>query len=375
MAGHNEPRTTTLYDRWKKKLRGPSSSGFRFESAKTRSRNIFCWQTNELAKPYWRFDRMFPPVSLITTDILMFAAKRLPFGVGTTIEFLDSVRQSYQNFQQDVRLNAIDGGGSVIDTTVRNVLTGMGKGLITGDELNGYVTTLSQLRSNGYEPTLFEGLLQNSTYWPALKKHPDNYGRVLPHTELVDSNHMKLIIHLDSARVLEITPFALSQLLVNQKVGIPKAKVLSARDVWALKTSNSANVVPFAKKRKPLSTPSLGCRPRTDGFYMSARWYDTTECIRFFSDGTASCKHWTSASHQMVINYFQNSKSITRDPIVIAGSFIEFINHRAGLLMRCSFGTDGQLISYFPAKCYQEDEAKFMAYDFIHVKGWSKWLW
>ena len=47
-----------------------------------------------------------------------------------------------------------------------------------------------------------------------------------------DSIHV--LIDADSTRVLELTPYAFSQLLAGQAVGAPKAELVSAQDVWAM---------------------------------------------------------------------------------------------------------------------------------------------
>ena len=47
-----------------------------------------------------------------------------------------------------------------------------------------------------------------------------------------DSIHV--LIDSDSTRVLELTPYAFSQLLAGQAVGAPKAELVSAQDVWAM---------------------------------------------------------------------------------------------------------------------------------------------
>jgi formylglycine-generating enzyme required for sulfatase activity len=180
-------------------------------------------------------------VKLVASELLMCGLKSLPF-VGTALEVVAGVRSRHEMLAHVDRLTAAEQKQTRMETGLRDlvkkeitaVLENLSRPNLDGPTLTQEIRNLQEIRAQGWEPTLFEGLLANSSHWQELHCNPQNYGRILSGPETVNRESIHVLIDADSTRVLELTPFAFSQLLAGQALGAPKATLLSAQDIWAL---------------------------------------------------------------------------------------------------------------------------------------------
>jgi biotin carboxyl carrier protein len=141
-------------------------------------------------------------------------------------EQLGSHQEQLSRFEQRQR--------DLVCQEVKDILSNLAQPNLSGLRLTEEVSNLRTMQEQGWNPNLFEGLLTNSSHWKELKRNPQNYGRLLNDHETVDSESgIHIIFDADKTKILELTPFALSQLLANQKTGIPYAEILSGADIWA----------------------------------------------------------------------------------------------------------------------------------------------
>ncbi len=120
----------------------------------------------------------------------------------------------------------------------RTTLQRLGEPALNGPALTAEIRNLRSIQQQGWETTLFEGLLRNSSHWNELKSRPQHYGRVLDAQAMIDPEGVQVLIDADPLRVLELTPFAFAALLANQSQGIPGADIQAKADIWAFRTSS-----------------------------------------------------------------------------------------------------------------------------------------
>jgi len=176
-------------------------------------------------------------MKMVASELLMCGLKNLPF-VGTAVEVVEGVRSRHAmlaHAASEERLSRMEQGlRDLVEKEIRTALDNLGRPNLDGPTLTQEIRNLQEIRSQGWEPTLFEGLLGNSSHREELHRNPQNYGRILSGPEAVNRDSIHVLIDTDSTRVLELTPYAFSQLLAGQAVGAPKAEVISAQDVWAM---------------------------------------------------------------------------------------------------------------------------------------------
>jgi len=119
------------------------------------------------------------------------------------------------------------------------LLQRLGEPALDGPALTAEIRNLRSIQQQGWEPTLFEGLLRNSSHWNELKSRPQHYGRVLDAQAMIDPDGIHVLIDAAPLRVLELTPFALAALLANQSRGVPGADIQATADIWAFPTSKA----------------------------------------------------------------------------------------------------------------------------------------
>jgi hypothetical protein len=210
------------------------------------------------------------PVSsrMVASDILMSCFKKVPI-FGAVVEVLDAVRLRYDLVGLADRLAAAEMRISrfeqrqrdLVAEEMRTILGNMSRPGLGGEALTEEIRSLLQIRSQGWEPTLFEGLFRNSSHWQELRRQPQHYGRILDSNESMRPDGIYIVVDTDRPRFLELTPFAFSQLLSMQSVGVPKARVLSAQDIWAFpkgKLLRSSNLLwPFSLFRSAKNKPEI----------------------------------------------------------------------------------------------------------------------
>jgi hypothetical protein len=200
-------------------------------------------------------------IKLVASEFLMCGLKKLPF-VGTAFEVVEGVRSRRELFADRERLDKTivqmtrleKGLRDQVEKEIRTVLDELSRPKLDGPTLTQEIRNLQGIRAQGWEPSLFEGLLANSSHWQEIHRNPQNYGRLLSDQDAVNPESIHMLIDSDSICVLELTPYAFSQLLAEQAVGAPKAKVESAQDVWAIR---EASIFP------PLDVPVFTPWPRT----------------------------------------------------------------------------------------------------------------
>jgi len=188
---------------------------------------------------------------LIASETLMCGLKSIPVA-GKAVEVVDAVRTRYDLLANGERIDEVERQMSrmerrlrdLVEEEIRSTLEELGRPELDGATLTQEVRNLRTIQKQGWEPTLFEGLIRNSSHWEELQRTPQHYGRVLDDHAEPDPDGIHVLIDADRMRVLELTPFAFAALLANQPQGIPPAKIESSADVWAFPSTNGGLIVP-----------------------------------------------------------------------------------------------------------------------------------
>ena len=189
---------------------------------------------------------MPPKLKIVAEVILMGGLKSIPVA-GKAFEVIDAVRARHAMLAQGERLEEIDLRTSrmerrlrdLVEEEIRMTLQRLGEPALDGPTLTAEIRNLRSIQQHGWEPTLFEGLLRNSSHWNELKSRPQHYGRVLEAQAMIDPNGIHVLIDADPLRVLELTPFAFAALLAKQSRGVPGADIQATADIWAFPTSKA----------------------------------------------------------------------------------------------------------------------------------------
>jgi len=189
---------------------------------------------------------------MLASDLMMCALKKVPW-FGVAVEVVDVIKVRYEQTLHADRLAGVEEKLTRVEERMRNVvveemrsiLETLRKPDLNGAALTEEIRNFRQIQEQGWHPSLFEGLLQNSSHLQELKRNPQIYGKILNDHDKVDpSNGIHLLLDADKSRILEITPFAFSQLLANQPKGVPEAKIQAAADVWAFPSAQSGLILP-----------------------------------------------------------------------------------------------------------------------------------
>jgi formylglycine-generating enzyme required for sulfatase activity len=202
---------------------------------------------------------MPPKLKIVAEEILLCGLKSVPM-VGKAVEVISAVESRHALLAQGERLDEMVQQMSrmerrmrdLVEEEVRATLERLGQPGLNGPTLTEEVRNLRSIQEQGWEPTLFEGLLRNSSHWNELRSRPQHYGRVLDAHAPIDPDGIHVLIDSGPLRVLELTPFAFASLLANQPRGIPAAEVQARADIWAFPTTN----VPTPGRA--VSTPASG---------------------------------------------------------------------------------------------------------------------
>ncbi len=129
---------------------------------------------------------------------------------------------------------------------------------LSGPSLSEEIRNLRQIQEQGWNPSLFEGLFLNSSHLEELKRNPHHYGRILGDHDVVDPEKgIHVLLDADKTLIVELAPFAFSQLLANQSQGVPDATIQVGEGVWAFPTlENRAARSPA--NDKPATRPGSG---------------------------------------------------------------------------------------------------------------------
>ena len=152
----------------------------------------------------------------------------------------------------------------IIEREMKAVLGKLHTPNLSPKELQEEISNLYAMRNYGREPFLAEGLLVNSQWYEQLRQSPNLYGRVLQDRDVPSAECFYMFIDTEKTRMLEVSPFALQQLLSNQSKGAPEAKIIGQQDVFAERvgtvvskdSKDSSNDVKGASK-KIIAPPPL----------------------------------------------------------------------------------------------------------------------
>ena len=169
------------------------------------------------------------PVTLqmVASEILMCGLKQVPFA-GPAFEVLDSIKLKHELVGQSDRLAEIEGNLSrferaqrdLVAQEIRTILDNFRCPDLSGPALTEEIRNLRQIQEQGWNPSLFEGLFLNSSHLEELKRNPHHYGRILGDHDPVDPEKgIHVLLDADKTRILELPPFAFSQLLAHQARG------------------------------------------------------------------------------------------------------------------------------------------------------------
>jgi formylglycine-generating enzyme required for sulfatase activity len=185
---------------------------------------------------------------MVASEILMCGLKHAPF-VGPAVEVLDSIKLKHELVGQSDHLAEIEGKLSrferaqrdLVAQEIRTILDNFRHPDLSGPALTEEIRNLRQIQEQGWNPSLFEGLFLNSSHLEELKRNPNHYGRILGDHDPVDPEKgIHVLLDAGKTRILELPPFAFSQLLAHQAHGVPDARIQVGEGVWAFpKLGNS----------------------------------------------------------------------------------------------------------------------------------------
>ncbi len=144
---------------------------------------------------------MPPKLKIVAEEILMCGLKSMPVA-GKAFEVIDAVRSRHSMLAHGERLEEIERQMSRVDRRLRDLveeeirmtLQRLGEPALDGPALTSEIRNLRSIQQQGWEPTLFEGLLQNSSHWNELKSRPQHYGRVLEAQAMIDPDGIHVLI-------------------------------------------------------------------------------------------------------------------------------------------------------------------------------------
>ena len=258
---------------------------------------------------------MPPRLKIVAEEILMCGLKSMPFA-GKAFEVIDAVRSRHSMLAHGERLEEIERQMSRVDRRLRDLveeeirmtLQRLGEPALDGPTLTFEIRNLRCIQAQGWEPTLFEGLLRNSSHWNELKSRPQHYGRVLDAQAMIDPDGIHVLIDADPLRVLELTPFAFANLLADQSQGVPGAEIQAKADIWAFPTS--------ADRRKALIS-SIGLklvRIEPGSFLMGSNKQQIDQLLRLFPDSKREWFDEEQPQHPVKITrpFFLGTHPVTR---------------------------------------------------------------
>ncbi len=196
-------------------------------------------------------------VQMVASEILMCGLKKVPFA-GAAFEVVDSIRVQHELLGQADRVAELNARltrweraqRDLVAREVQTILENLRRPDLGGPALTEEIRNLRQIQDQGWNPSLFEGLLGNSSHLNELKRNPQVYGRILGDHDPVDPEKgIHVLLDADRTRILEVSPFAFQQLLTHQVRGIPEAKIQVTDGIWALPT----RVTPRRVSPEPLS--------------------------------------------------------------------------------------------------------------------------
>lgn len=225
------------------------------------------------------------PVTLqmVASEILMCGLKKLPVA-GHAFEVLDSIKLKHELVGQADRMAEFEEKLSrferaqrdLVAQEIRTILDNFRRPDLSGPALTEEIRNLRQIQEQGWNPSLFEGLFLNSSHLEELKRNPHHYGRILGDHDPVDPDKgIHVLLDAGKTRILELPPFAFSQLLAHQPQGVPDARIQVAEGIWAFpKPGNSGGRPP---EKGQTITNSIGMKLKLNPsgeFQMGSTEYD-----------------------------------------------------------------------------------------------------
>lgn len=196
---------------------------------------------------------------LFAEATVLCIAKQIPF-VGSAVDVVDNVRKERAILENTQQLEQLSRRMTRMESRVRDatkdvvaeVLEVLKRPLTDTTVLEDVIREFQEMQRQGYNAALFEGLFSSNPYYADIKRKPQNFGRVLGAGDTLDQNMIKLFIDMDQTKILELSPFALQQLLQSQQ-SVDDALISSGSDIWSLP---QRSVQPAATATVPASAPS-----------------------------------------------------------------------------------------------------------------------
>ncbi|MGP0065254.1 MAG: hypothetical protein ACLQGP_16840, partial [Isosphaeraceae bacterium] len=132
-------------------------------------------------------------VQMVASEILMCGLKKVPFA-GAAFEVVDSIRVQHELLGQADRVAELNARltrweraqRDLVAREVQTILENLRRPDLGGPALTEEIRNLRQIQDQGWNPSLFEGLLGNSSHLNELKRNPQVYGRILGDHDPVD---------------------------------------------------------------------------------------------------------------------------------------------------------------------------------------------
>jgi CheY-like chemotaxis protein len=132
-------------------------------------------------------------LKMVASEVLMCGLKQIPV-VGTAFEVVDALRASHAHSVVGDRLADIEAQltrwekrqRDLVAEEIQTILGNLARPGMDGASLTEEIRNLRQIQEQGWNPSLFEGLMLNSTHLTELKRNPHHYGRILDDRDPVD---------------------------------------------------------------------------------------------------------------------------------------------------------------------------------------------
>jgi hypothetical protein len=138
---------------------------------------------------------------MVVSEILMCGIKKIPV-IGDVIDVVDSVRASHEMLLNEERLADLERQMTrfelrqpdLVADEIRTILGALSSPDLGGPELDREIRNFRQIQEQGWDPSLFEGLLRNGPHWKELRRCPRNYGKVHSQGDIPDPRAIRILV-------------------------------------------------------------------------------------------------------------------------------------------------------------------------------------
>lgn len=186
-------------------------------------------------------------VPLFTKELLVTGLKRSPI-IGPVVEVLDGFQKSKELLSYQNRMNMLEAALPVSEKRMRDyfaseitkVVTDIHGLKTSSSDIQSRISKLSELKEQGWTVGLFQGLFLGSNYYKEFLERPQEFGKVLKGSELIDPKKFQIVCGDNSNYIVELPPSILHTLLESTKDTNTPIKIQRHEDVWVLPSNETS---------------------------------------------------------------------------------------------------------------------------------------